>query len=176
MAKPYQKANVPGPEVGTTVSDPVVMANILKTPKSKIMVLGAEALNWELDGKKVIDYYIEIAKKLGCEVIATEHAFKYLDGKLDAEKLSNLTLINTINRLADKEWKGPAENGPYQMAIFGGHIVYYVSQALSKLKNFTNWLRTVDLDKFAHPNARFSLPNLSDDDWKEFLETLIENL
>ncbi|KKK96026.1 hypothetical protein LCGC14_0939310, partial [marine sediment metagenome] len=30
MARPYQKANIPGPEMGTSVSDPMVMANLLK--------------------------------------------------------------------------------------------------------------------------------------------------
>ncbi|GAJ24575.1 unnamed protein product, partial [marine sediment metagenome] len=64
----------------------------------------------------------------------------------------------------------------YGTAIFGGHLVYYVSQTLSRLKNFQNHLRLVELDKFSHPNARFSLPNLSDDDWKDFLEKLIEKL
>jgi len=47
---------------------------------------------------------------------------------------------------------------------------------MSRIKNFTNWVKTIDLDKYSHPNARFSLPNLSDDDWKEFLESLIEKL
>jgi len=32
------------------------------------------------------------------------------------------------------------------------------------------------LDKYSHPNARFSLPNLSDNEWKLFLESLIEKL
>jgi CO dehydrogenase/acetyl-CoA synthase epsilon subunit len=62
------------------------------------------------------------------------------------------------------------------MAIFGGHLVFYVSQTLSRIKNFTNWIKTIDLDKYSHPNARFSLPNLSNDEWKAFLEELIGKL
>ena len=54
MARPYQKANIPGPEMGTTVTDPNIMANIIKTPKKKVLVIGSESLNWELDGRKVI--------------------------------------------------------------------------------------------------------------------------
>jgi len=176
MARPYQKANIPGPEMGTTVFDPAVMANILKTPKKKVLVIGGDATIWELNGKKVADYLIEIANKLDCDVISTGHAFKYLNGKIEGSKLRDMSLINITNRLSDESWKGFDGKGQYNMAIFGGHTVYYVSQALSRLKNFTNWLRTVDLDKFAHPNARFSLPNFSDADWKEFLEKLIELL
>ena len=84
MARPYQKANIPGPEMGTSVFDPKVMANLLKSPnKKKVFVIGAESLNWELDGRQVVDYFIDIAKKLDCHVIATGHAYSYLKDKID---------------------------------------------------------------------------------------------
>ncbi|GAG99975.1 unnamed protein product [marine sediment metagenome] len=99
------------------------------------------------------------------------------DGSQIADnKLYDMSLINITNRLSDKDWAGLDGEGQYSMAIFCGHIVFYVSQTLSRLKNFTNWLRTIDLDKFAHPNARFSLPNLNEEEWKTFLENLIEKL
>lgn len=176
MARPYQKANIPGPEMGTTVLEPQVMANILKTPKNKVFVIGAESLTWELDGKKVVDYYVEIAKKLDCHVVGTGHTYKYLKEKVDLNKLWDMSLINITGRLVDEGWKGLDGKGQYNMAIFGGHLVFYVSQTLSRIKNFSNWVRTIELDKYAHPNARFSLPNFSDNDWKEFLEKLIELL
>jgi len=96
--------------------------------------------------------------------------------KISDGKLYDMSLINITNRLCDKDWTGLDGEGQYSMAIFGGHIVFYVSQTLSRIKNFTNWIKTIELDKFAHPNARFSLPNLSDDDWKDFLNSLIEKL
>ena len=176
MARPYQKANIPGPEMGTSVSDPLVMANLLKDPKRKVLVIGAESLNWELGGKKLADYLIEIAKKIDCHVVTTGHAYKYVNGKIDASKLYDMSLVNITNRLIDKDWKGLDGEGQYNMAIFSGHLVYYVSQAMSGLKNFTNWLKTINLDKYSHPNARFSLPNFNDDEWKVFLENLIEKL
>jgi len=89
MARPYQKANIPGPEMGTSVYDPKVMANLLKSPKKKVFVIGSESLNddWALDGKMLADYYIEIAKKLDCHVIATGHAYKHLKEKISKDKL-----------------------------------------------------------------------------------------
>jgi acetyl-CoA decarbonylase/synthase complex subunit epsilon len=176
MARPYQKANIPGPEMGTSVYDPNVMANILKAQKKKVFVIGSESLNWELNGKKVADYFVDIANKLDCHVIATGHTYGYLKDKIPTEKLWDMSLINITGRLVDKDWKGLDGKGQYEMAIFGGHIVYYVSQTMSRIKNFSNWVRTIDLDRYAHPNARFSLPNLSENDWKTFLEKLIENL
>ena len=178
MARPYQKANIPGPEMGTSVYEPNVMANLLKSPgKKKVLVIGAESLTWELDGKKVADYLCEIANKLDCDVVATGHTYGYLLKKLNAkDKLYDMSLINITGRLVDKDWKGLDGNGQYDMAIFGGHIVYYVSQTMSRIKNFSNWVRTIDLDKYSHPNARFSLPNLSDAEWKEFLDEVVELL
>lgn len=177
MARPYQKANIPGPEMGTSVSDPIVMANLLKSPdKRKLLVIGAESLTWELDGKKVADYFIEIANKIDCDVVATGHAYSYLKGKINADKLYDMSLINITGRLVDIDWKGFDGAGQYEMAFFGGHIVYYVSQTMSRIKNFSNWVKTIDLDKYSHPNARFSLPNLSDAEWKTFLENVIELL
>jgi acetyl-CoA decarbonylase/synthase complex subunit epsilon len=152
------------------------MANILKDDKKKIFVIGSESLTWELGGKKVVDYFIEVAKKLNCHIVSTGHSYKYLKDKIPNDKLWDMSLINITGRLGDKDWKGLDGEGQYNMALFGGHLVYYVSQALSRLKNFQNHLRLVELDKYSHPNARFSLPNLSDDDWKDFLEKLIENL
>lgn len=176
MARPYQKANIPGPEMGVSVSDPAVIANILKSPKKKVLVVGAESLNWELDGKKVADYFVEIANKVDCHVVSTGHAYIYLKDKISSDKLFDMSLINITNRLCDKDWSGLDGSGQYSVAVFGGHLVYYSSQTLSRIKNFTNWVKTVELDKYSHPNARFSLPNLSDEDWKLFLENLIEKL
>jgi CO dehydrogenase/acetyl-CoA synthase complex epsilon subunit len=176
MARPYQKANIPGPEMGTSVSDPNVMANFLKSSMKKVLVIGAESLNWELDGKKIADYLIEIANKIDCHVVGTGHTYSYLKDKINSDKFYDMSLINITNRLCDKDWTGLNGEGQYSMAIFGGHLVYYVSQTLSRIKNFTNWVKTIDLDKYSHPNARFSLPNLSNNDWKLFLEILIEKL
>ena len=176
MARPYQKANIPGPEMGTSVLEPNVMANLLKTEKKKVIVIGAESLTWELDGKKVADYLVEIAKKIDCHVVSTGHTYGYLKDKIAADKLYDMSLINITGRLVDKDWQGLDGKGQYGIAIFGGHLVYYVSQALSRVKNFSNWVRTIELDKYAHPNARFSLPNLEDAEWKVFLEQVIELL
>lgn len=176
MARPYQKANIPGPEMGTSVKDPQVMANLLKDPKKKVLIIGAESLSWQLGEKKLVDYLIEIANKIDCDVVTTGHAFGYVNGKITKNKVYDMSLINITTRIGDKDWQGFDGKGQYRMAIYSGHLVFYSSQALSKLKNFTDWLKTIDLDKYSHPNARFSLPNLSDDEWKDFLEKLIEKL
>ena len=176
MVRPYQKPNV-NPDMGVSVYEPETMANILKVQgKRKLFIIGAESLSWELDGKKVIDYYIDIAKKLNIPVVATGHTYKELAKKLGKDKVKMMSLENITQRLSDPDWQGFDGQGQYNIAIFGGHLVYYVSQAMSNLKNFALNLRTINLDKYAHPNARFSLANLSDTEWKEFLDKLLINL
>jgi acetyl-CoA decarbonylase/synthase complex subunit epsilon len=176
MVRPYQKPNV-NPDMGVSVYEPETMANILKVQgKRKLFIIGAESLTWELNGKKVIDYYIDIVKKLNIPVVATGHTYKELAEKLGKDNVKMMSLENITQRLSDPEWKGFDGQGQYNIAIFGGHLVYYVSQAMSNLKNFALNLRTINLDKYAHPNARFSLANLSDTEWKEFLEKLLINL
>ncbi|MBD3254395.1 MAG: CO dehydrogenase/acetyl-CoA synthase complex subunit epsilon [Candidatus Lokiarchaeota archaeon] len=164
--------------MGTTVYDPKVMANLLKSPKRKVLVIGSESLskNFTFNGKTAADYFVEIAQKLDCPVVSTGHTFKFLKDKIPEDKLTDMSLINITGRLVDKNWKGLDGEGQYEMAIFGGHQVFYVSQTLSRIKNFSNWVRTVELDKYAHPNARFSLPNFSMKEWEEFLQNVIENL
>ena len=52
MARPYQKANIPGPEMGTSVFDPKVMVNLLKSPKKKVFV------SFDFDNDKVLKDFI----------------------------------------------------------------------------------------------------------------------
>ena len=97
MARPYQKANIPGPEMGTSVTDPTVMANLLKSPMKKVLVIGAESLNWELDGKKLVDF-LNLKKIVLCGhslggPIAQEYFFRYSD------EVVALILIGTGARL-----------------------------------------------------------------------------
>jgi len=47
---------------------------------------------------------------------------------------------------------------------------------LSTLKHYARHLKTMTLCKYYYPHASYSLPNLKDGKWKEFLESLITNL
>jgi acetyl-CoA decarbonylase/synthase complex subunit epsilon len=47
---------------------------------------------------------------------------------------------------------------------------------LSTLKHFAPKLKTISIDRFYHPNAQFSLENLSPEKWKEGLDALLKVL
>jgi len=38
------------------------------------------------------------------------------------------------------------------------------------------WLKTITLCRFFHPNAYMSFPNMKDDEWRRYLDELIEDL
>jgi CO dehydrogenase/acetyl-CoA synthase epsilon subunit len=57
-----------------------------------------------------------------------------------------------------------------------GHTPDLAEQGLSTLKHHARHLKTMTLCKYYYPHASYSLPNLKDGKWKEFLESLITNL
>ena len=64
-----------------------------------------------------------------------------------------------------------------EVVLFFGIRTDLGEQALSPLKHFAPHLKTMTLCKYVFPNADYSLPNFKkDEQWKEFLESLVSNL
>lgn len=176
MTAPYQKALIPGPDTGVAVPDPVSMSNIIKGSKKILMVIGADAINEKIGDKFQADILFELAKKMNATIVATGATLKHLSSSKDANKIINMPFINIIDRLKDPNWiniEGKGEK--YDLIVFGGFLIYYLSQMLSTLRNFTIY-RTVCLDRYHQPNARFSLPNLEKKEWIKYLEEISSKL
>lgn len=115
-------------------------------------------------------------KKANSTVITTTTAYKFLVEKNKNAEVTVMSLINITNRLRDKNWVNLTGKGKkYDLVLFGGFLVYYVSQSLSTLKNYSEY-RTVTLDRYHHPNARFSLPNLEKEEWENYLGEVLSTL
>ena len=77
----------------------------------------------------------------------------------------------------DPNWRGIDGNGNHDTVIFFGILYYYASQMLSCLKNFAlnPLIRTISIDKYYHPNARFTFPNIeSDEEYKKIIEKVVK--
>jgi len=62
------------------------------------------------------------------------------------------------------------------LAVFMG-ITYYMEWVLfSALKHFGHNLKTISLDRYYHPHASWSFPNLSVKDWTQNLEVIVVKL
>jgi acetyl-CoA decarbonylase/synthase complex subunit epsilon len=176
LSKPYQKANIPGPEVGVSISDPVALATIIKRSHNILIVIGAESIKDTIGKRSYAEYLLELGQKSKATIITTTTAYKFLTEKSKADNLTVMSLINITDRLRDPNWVNLSGKGEkYDLIILGGFLVYYVSQSLSTLKNYTQY-RTISLERFYHPNARFSLPNLEKEEWGQYLEVVLSKL
>jgi anaerobic carbon-monoxide dehydrogenase, CODH/ACS complex subunit epsilon len=175
QAKPWQKTAQAGPEIGVAVTDPSVVATIIKEAKKPVLVLGATSLKLKIGDEPYIAVLLRLAKAANLPVVATAHANKYIaDKNITGVNVYVMPLTNLTNRLEDdREWTGLDGKGKPDLVIFGGITTYYISQMLSILKNFTARLQTLTLDNEYQPNARFSLANVNAAEWKKFLDAVI---
>ncbi|MHA1732194.1 MAG: CO dehydrogenase/acetyl-CoA synthase complex subunit epsilon [Promethearchaeota archaeon] len=178
--KPYQKGLDYGLVTGVAVKEPQVLANIVKEAKRTLLVIGSKSRDFKVGDKTQVDTLLEIQKKLDAPIVATGDIYKTLKEKgFPEEKITIMNIMNLTDRLKDPEWKGLDGEGPYDVVIFAGHLVFHLSQMLSTLLNFAydRPMKTVCLDYYHQPNARFSLANLDDNaDYTAFLEEFVSTL
>ncbi|MDH5815364.1 MAG: CO dehydrogenase/acetyl-CoA synthase complex subunit epsilon [Candidatus Nezhaarchaeota archaeon] len=167
--KPWQWGNVPGHEMATPVKGDVV-AKLVKAAKRPLLIVGGASLKEKLGGKLLIDFAAELAKA-GIPTVATAHVYKALKDR-GVEPAAIMTVADVTNRLQDPNWSVDGK-GPHDLVIYMGVSYQLQSQMLSTLKHFATHLRTLSLDRYFHPNATYSLPNLKEDEWEQVLNNVI---
>ncbi len=178
VAMPYHKVNVlTGFKTARLTEDAAESAKIIKRAKRPLFVVGARCLEWNFDGKYVVEYVVEIAKAANMPVCATAHTKKRLV-ELGLIPDSTYDIIEIINHLKDKDWRGVKKEGNHDLVVFIAVRADLANQGLSTLKHFAPHLRTMTLSPFYYPHASYSWPNLKDEKerWQEFYETLIAEL
>lgn len=176
MSIPYHLVNVlTGTRGARVVEDPAQLAKLIRRAKRPLMVLGPRALFFSLDGRSFLEYGLDIAKAANIPICATAHTKKRLL-ELGTPPESTYDIVEIVNHLKDPEWQGVKKEGNHDLIIFLGIRTDLGNQALSTLKHFAPHLRTMTLCKYVYPDANYSLANLKDDKWKEFLEGLVSNL
>jgi len=174
-AEPWQKAEIPGPTKALVITKPEVVVAMVKKAKRPILIVGHEAAETDIDGKKLIDYAIRISEVGKIPVVATAHVVGEFV-KRGFQPSVFMPAVDIANRLTDSEWKGLDGNGQYDLAMFMG-ITYYMEWVLfSALKNFGQSLKTISLDRYYHPHASWSFPNLSAEDWAQNLQVIVDKL
>lgn len=173
MEKPFDTANIPGPEMGK-ISNPNVMGKLISRAKRPLLIVGAEILE---DG--LIDKAIEMSKK-GIPIAATGHSCAGFVDK-GYNEFTYFGLHELTNCLRDPDWKGLDEEGNYDVVIFLGITYYLASQMLSTVKNFCTSprIRGISIDRYYHPNAGMSFDNYGPqkmDEYKSMLDEVIENI
>ena len=174
---PWQLGNIPGPQMALSPPNtPKIYAAMVKKAKNPLLIVGKYIVESELDGKKLIDYAVEIAKKGNIPIVATAHTLK---GFLDVGyPVLSMGLIDIVNRLQDPTFTVDQKRPPpHDIVLFLGITYQLASQGLSTLKNFAfSHLKTLTLCKWYHPNADWSFPNIDDKEWKKMLEEFLQEL
>ncbi len=173
-AESWQTAEVPGPKKALIISKPEVVVAMVKRARRPVLIVGHKAVEVEMEGEKLIDYTIKIASSMRISVVATAHTIK---GFLERgfEKAFCMPIVDITNRLQDIDWKGLDGKGQYDLVLIVG-IPYYMDWlVLSSLKHFSK-LKTISLERFYQPNATWSFPNISVEEWIKSLNKIVSGL
>ena len=174
---PYHKVNVlTGIKSARLIEDAQEYAGLIQKARRPLLVLGPLLLKWSLDGKLLIEYALEIAKAANIPICATAHVRVKL-AELGVKPDSSYDAVEIVNALKDPNWRGVRTEGNHDLVLFFGIRSDLGEQCLSVLKHFAPHLKTMTLCKYYFPNANYSLPNFrKDEQWKAFLESLIDSL
>ena len=174
---PLHRVNVlTGIKSARQIEDAAEYGKLIKKAKRPLLVLGPLLVKGSLDGRLLMEYAFEIAKSASIPICATAHVKgKMIEAGVKPD--SEYDVVEIINALKDPDWIGVKKEGNHDLVIFFGIRSDFAEQGLSVLKHFAPHLKTMTLCKFYFPNADYSLPNIrKDEQWKEFLETLISDL
>ncbi len=174
---PMHRVNVlTGTRTARMVEDPAELAKQILKAQRPLLVLGPRLMKINLGGRLLLEYALDIAKAKNIPTCATA-TVKSKMVELGMTPDSVYDIVEIIHALKDPEWKGVRKEGNHDLVLFFGFRTDLGNQGLSVLKHFAPHLKTMTLCKYYYPHADFSLPNIrKDEQWKAFLEGLIENL
>jgi acetyl-CoA decarbonylase/synthase complex subunit epsilon len=170
---PWESGNIFGPKTAMASKGEIV-GRLTKTAKRPLIVVGAKILEEQLDGKSLLSYVVELSKSRGIPLVATAHTLKPLSNS-GLQPAASMGMVEITDRLRDPNWSVDGK-GPHDLVIFVGITYQLQSQMLSTLKHFATHLKTVSLDRYYHPNADFSFPNLDEKIWIQNLDKVMEAL
>jgi len=174
---PYHRVNVlTGIKSARLIEDAQEYADLIQKARRPLLVLGPLLLKWSLDGKLLMEYALDIAKTCNIPICATAQTRGKIV-ELGVKPDSFYDVVEIINALKDPNWRGVKKEGNHDLVLFFGIRSDLGEQGLSVLKHFAPHLKTMTLCKYYFPHANYSLPNFrKDEQWKTFLESLIDNL
>ena len=157
-----------GPNAGIPASKPMVLGKLIKKAKKPILIVGTEGLLEDINGKPLIDLIIEVGKK-GIPICCTAHSSKYFFEK-DFKPAMIKTSADITNLVGDPE-------SGYDLAAYICIPYYLVTTLFNHLKNYAyKHLKAICLDRYFHPNATFSLPNLKKEEYKQAIQEIFAEL
>ena len=157
-----------GPNAGTPAAKPAILGKLIKKASKAVLIVGTEGLMEDINGKPLIDFIIEAGGK-GIEVFATAHSSKFFAEK-GFKPTKILTSADATNIVADPDMG-------YDLAAYIAMPYYLVTTLFNHTKNYAyKHLKAICLDRYFHPNANFSLPNLKKEEYKAAIAEIFAEL
>ena len=171
IKRPWALAEVAGPKKALMIYNPTVAVDLIKSAAHPVLVVGSSAAETEYEGKNLIDYLIEFARKASIPVVATAQAVnEFL--KRGYKPAASMSATEIGCRLVDPEWMGVDSQGQHDMVLFVGLPIATAVELLSGLKHFAPKLKAINLDNMYNPHASWSLPSLTVKDWIDNLTVI----
>lgn len=170
---PWQTGEICGPKSARGLKKAHVIERDWKKAEKPILVVGSEALEIKHGEGDMIDYAIALSKAGGIPIIATSNTIKaFLERGF--EDAVTMGAMEVPHYLCDPDWKGPHNKGPHDMLLIFG-IPYYMEWCmLSALMNFAPHITLITLDRYYHPHAKWSFPNMKETMWHEQLDEIMK--
>ncbi|MCK9580744.1 MAG: CO dehydrogenase/acetyl-CoA synthase complex subunit epsilon [Methanoregula sp.] len=171
----WQTGEIPGPKKASLIVKPDIADAMIRRAKRPILIVGHGILEYEVEGLRLIDCLIELAKKGKIPVVVTASTNKEFlaRGYIPA---AIMPAVDIANRLTDATWKGIDGKDTYDLAIFVGLPYSMEWTILSGLKHFAPGVKTMTLDCVYQPNASWSFPNSTIKEWAASLRAIVANL
>ena len=171
----WQTGEIPGPKKASLIVKPDIADAMIRRAKHPIMVVGHGILEYDVEGRKLIDCLIQLARMAKIPVVVTASTNKEFLSR-GYTPAAVMPAVDIANRLTDSAWKGLDGKGSYDLAIFVGLPYSMEWTILSGLKNFAPGVKTMTLDCVYQPNASWSFPNSTIKEWASSLTAIVANL
>jgi anaerobic carbon-monoxide dehydrogenase, CODH/ACS complex subunit epsilon len=171
----WQTGEIPGPKKASLIVKPDIADAMIRRAKRPILIVGHGILEYDVEGKRLIDCLIELAGKGKIPVVVTASTNKEFLAR-GFTPAAIMPAVDIANRLTDTTWKGLDGKESYDLAIFVGLPYSMEWTILSGLKNFAPGVKTMTLDCVYQPNASWSFPNSTIKEWAASLKAIVANL
>jgi CO dehydrogenase/acetyl-CoA synthase epsilon subunit len=153
-----------------TVKDASWLAQYLRSKEKVLILAGALCDQVEFEGKSLLDYVVEIAKKTKAPVAATGNTVTGLRARgIDIGKAWAAEVVNFMRY----EWQYPLIDGKPEVLVFMGYSPTLTANLASAVED----AESVALGSTYVEAATYSLPDVTSfREWQEELIALIQAL
>ena len=150
---------------------PQELATYLKSKRNILLLTGALCDEVDFDGKTLMDYAADLAKKLNLPVAATANTPKGLKER-GVESVAKKIAIEIVDYMRWPEWREPIMEERPEVLAFIGYNTTVGRGLISAVKG----AETVSLGNVHIEEATYSLPDASLAQYQQNLEQLLQAL